>query len=55
MRRVRGLLTGWRTSTDLHDWKLKGVNQSAPGPDGRSTATVTLDSPRRFLCLVVED
>ncbi len=43
------------TSTDLHDWKLKGVNQSAPGPDGRSTATVTLDSPRRFLCLVVED
>ena len=43
------------TSTDLHDWKLKGVNQSAPGPDGRSTATVSLDSPRRFLRLVVED
>ena len=43
------------TSTDLHEWKLKGVTQSAPGPDGRSTATVSLDSPRRFLRLTVED
>ncbi len=43
------------TSTDLQTWKIKGVTQSAPGPDGRSTATVSLDAPRRFLRLVVED
>ena len=43
------------TSTDLTTWTTTGVTQTAPGPDHRSTATVSLDSPRRFLRLVVED
>ncbi len=43
------------TSADLTNWTTTGVTQSAPGPNGQSTATVPLDSPRRFLRLVVED
>jgi hypothetical protein len=43
------------TSTDLQNWVTTGVTQSAPGPDHRSTATVPIDTPHRFLRLTVED
>ncbi|MFN0129694.1 MAG: hypothetical protein ACKV19_23765 [Verrucomicrobiales bacterium] len=43
------------TSTDLLTWTTRGVSQSAPGADGRSTATVLRDAPTRFLRLVVWD
>ena len=42
------------TSTDLVNWTTTGVTQSAPGPDGRSTATVALDAPARYLRLGIE-
>jgi hypothetical protein len=44
-----------KTSTDLTNWTTTGVSQSAPGPDGRSTATIPLDHPHRFLRLIVEN
>lgn len=43
------------TSTNLAEWSTTGVTQSAPGADGRSTATVPRDEPHRFLRLVFED
>ena len=49
-----GLIYRAETSTDLTQWTTAGVTQSAPGPDGRSTATIPLDAPRRFLRLTVE-
>ncbi len=44
-----------QTSTNLQSWTTQGVVQSAPGPDGRATATVLRDAPSRFLRLVVQD
>lgn len=43
------------TSTDLADWTTTGITQSAPGADGRTTASVPRDAPQRFLRLVVQD
>ena len=48
-----GLTYRAETSTNLTRWTSTGVTQSAPGPDGRSTASVPLDAPSRFLRLVV--
>ena len=44
-----------QTSTNLQSWTTQGVVQTAPGPDGRATATVLRDSPSRFLRLVVAE
>ena len=41
------------TSTDLVKWTTTGVTQSAPGPEGRSTASVTRDAPTRYLRLAL--
>ena len=41
------------TSTDLTHWPTAGVTESAPGPDGRRTASVPLDALSRFLRLTV--
>ena len=43
------------TSIDMTNWTTTGVTQSAPGPDGRSTASVPLDAPSRFLRIAVDD
>jgi hypothetical protein len=43
------------TSTNLTHWTTTGVTQTAPGADGRSTASVLRDAPQRFLRLLVED
>jgi len=40
-------------SADLSQWSTNGVTQSAPTPDGQSTATVPRSSPYRFLRLAV--
>ncbi len=50
-----GVIYRAETSTDLTNWTTAGITQSAPGPDGRSTAAITFDAPRRFLRLTVED
>ncbi|HWB03097.1 MAG TPA: leucine-rich repeat domain-containing protein [Verrucomicrobiales bacterium] len=43
------------TSTALTNWTTTGITLSPPGPDGRTTATVPLNAPRRFLRITVED
>jgi hypothetical protein len=43
------------TSTDLQRWTTKGVTQPAPGPNGRSTATIPRGGLRQFLRLKVHD
>ena len=48
-----GLAYRAETSTDLTHWTTAGVTQSAPGPDGRRTASVPLDALSRFLRLTV--
>ena len=48
-----GITCRAETSTDLTQWTTTGVTQSAPGPNGRRTASVPLDAPSRFLRLVV--
>lgn len=50
-----GLTYRAETSNDLTNWTTTGVTQSAPAPDGRSTATIPPDAPHRFLRLTVED
>lgn len=48
-----GLTYRAETSTDLTNWTTTGVTLSAPGPDGRRTASVPLGAPGRFLRIVV--
>jgi BspA type Leucine rich repeat region (6 copies) len=43
------------TSIDLQSWSTTGVTQSAPGPDGRSNASIPLDANRSFLRLILEE
>lgn len=40
-------------SAELQRWTTEGVRQTAPGPDGRITATVPRDEFMRFLRLVI--
>jgi hypothetical protein len=40
------------TSIDLKSWGTTGVTMS--GPDNQRTATVAMDSPQRYLRLVVQ-
>jgi hypothetical protein len=49
-----GLTYRVETSTDMTHWTTTDVSQYAPGPDGRGTAVVNLQAPRRFLRLTVE-
>ena len=42
-----------QTTTDLQIWTTEGVTLTGPDPDGMRTATVEMDTPRRFLRLVV--
>ena len=50
---AEGITYSVQTSTDLGRWVTEGVTLSALDPDDRRTATVSRDSPRRFLRLVV--
>ncbi len=43
------------TSTDLEHWTTEGVTLTDLDPTQHPTASVPLDSPRRFLRLVVSD
>jgi hypothetical protein len=43
------------TSVDLTNWSATGVTQSAPGFDGRTSASIPLEAPHRFLRLAVEE
>jgi hypothetical protein len=42
------------TSTDLTGWTTEGVARSAPGPNGRSTASIPRDIASRFLRLTFQ-
>ena len=50
-----GITYAAETSTDLLNWTTAGAILSAPGPDGRRTASVPRDGPVRYLRLAVAD
>jgi hypothetical protein len=48
-----GITYSAETSTDLMHWTTDGVILSAPGPDGRRTASIPRDGSARYLRLTV--